>query len=199
MRKRSFLIAMVTSVALAAGPAEEKQTTLKTGDAAPEPNFEVLSDGSRPRLADFEGKYLFLDFWATWCPPCVESIPHLNALQARFRGRPARFFSITYEPAGMVRPFLEKHGLEVPVGLDDDFSTFQAYRAWGIPTLYVINPEGTIVSVASPFDVTEEVVEAVLAGGVPDIEQYEGWPDPQGAEEYFRSLVEKWKAAQPGE
>ncbi|MEE8585353.1 MAG: redoxin domain-containing protein, partial [Acidobacteriota bacterium] len=141
-----------------------------------------------------KGNVVILDFWATWCPPCIKSIPHLNQLQKEFESRPVHFFSITYETAGMVEPFLEKHGPEVPIGLDNDFAMFKSYGGWGLPTLYLIDRNGIIASVTGPHNVTAEVIELLLEGKVPEVEQYKGWQDPAGAEEYFRSLLAKGKA-----
>lgn len=184
---------LVGCLLMNASLAEDKQTTLKIGDQAPAFNFRLLDGSAGPQLADFKGQVVILDFWATWCPPCIKSIPHLNQLQEEFKGRPVHFFSITYETAGMVGPFLEKHKPQVPIGLDNDFAMFKSYGSWGIPTLYLIDGNGIIASVTGPQNVTAEVIEQLLAGKVPDVPQYKGWQDPEGAEEYFRSLLAKGK------
>ena len=174
---------------------EEKQTTLKIGDPAPELGFHLVDDdGEEPRLANYEGQIVVLDFWATWCGPCIDAIPHLNELQERMAGRPVHFFSVTYETAEMIRPFLEHYQPETAIGLDDDFATFKPYNAWGIPTIYIIDGEGTIVSVTGPQHVTPQVLEEVIRGEIPEVPQYKGWQDPAGAEEYFRSLLEEGKS-----
>ncbi len=197
MWKRAISGALMLGLTSPTAWSEDRQTTLKIGDPAPALNFRLISDGTSPSFSDFKGDYLFLDFWATWCPPCIKSVPHLNQLQARFKDRPVRFFSITYETEGMVEPFLKRHGLEVPVGLDNDFAMFKSYQAWGIPTMFVINPDREIVTVTSPFNITPEVVMEFLDGGTPELEQYKGWQDPEGAEKYFRSLLDQWKRDHP--
>ncbi len=170
------------------GEPEAPITTLQIGDSIPEVDFR-LADGTPITRDDLLGRYSVLDFWATWCAPCITSFPHLNELQEEFADRPIDFYSITYEPESKFRSVLDENPLETAVCIDNDFATFVAFRAWGIPAAYVVNPEGVVVSVVGPWELTTEVVETILAGGIPDVEQNRGWPDPAGAEEHFRSTL----------
>jgi hypothetical protein len=91
----------------------------------------------------------------------------------------------------MIRPFLEDNSLETTIALDDDFQSFKAFMAWGIPAVYIFNPDGDLVSAIHPEVLTGSLLEAVLLDQIPEVEQSRGWSDPEGAERYFRSLVEK--------
>lgn len=62
---------------------------------------------STARIADFKGKLLILDFWATWCSPCIAMIPKMDSLQKEFTGR-IQFLPIAYQSQNIVQPFLEK-------------------------------------------------------------------------------------------
>ena len=139
---------------------------------------------------DFKNKVFLIDFWATWCGPCIESIPHLNELVDKYKN--VKFISVTYEPENLVKEFLKDHPMKSEVALDDDFKMFRSYNAWAIPNVVMINSKGKIAGRIHPSRLTEEVIEVLLNGGVPDVEQTpEDAFDPKGAEEYFRSFLEK--------
>lgn len=163
--------------------------TLRRGDELPAVDFR-LEDGRQINRESLLGRFVVIDFWATWCAPCIAAFPTLNELEKAFSDRPIAFYSVTYETPAMIAPVLEDNPLETAIGLDNDFATFKAFKAWGIPATYIFNPEGVLVSALHPMHLTAEVLETVLAGEIPDVEQSRGWEDPEGAEEYFRSLVE---------
>lgn len=186
-----FLTALTPTATFADTEAKDPDAfyTLRIGDSMPEVDFQ-LADGTKVERQDLLGGYVLIDFWATWCAPCIATFPKLNELESRFSDRPIDFYSVTYEPASMTESVLVQNPLETPIGFDNDFTTFSSFRAWGIPATYIFDPEGTLVSALHPADLTSEVLDAVLAGKIPEVEQSRGWEDPEGAEEYFRSLVE---------
>ena len=67
----------------------------------------------------FKGKVVVLEFWATWCGPCVQSIPHLNDLVEQFKDKPVVFISVTSESEDVVQLFLKSHSMKAWLGLDD--------------------------------------------------------------------------------
>jgi thiol-disulfide isomerase/thioredoxin len=184
-----LLLGLSLQPGLAADSPAEGFHTLRIGNELPMVDFELV-DGVRISRQDLLGKFLVIDFWATWCAPCIASFPTLNRLESAFADRPIAFYSVTYESPSKIQPVLDQHPLETTIGFDNDFATFSAFKAWGIPAIYIFNPEGRLVSALHPEDLTEQVLEEVLSGGIPDLEQSRGWPDPEGAEEYFRSLVD---------
>ena len=86
------------------GPTS-KPSLPEIGTERPELSLHLLSGGPDPKWQALEGQVVVMDFWATWCPPCIDSIPHLNELHTKFEKEKVRFFSVTYEPALYVREF----------------------------------------------------------------------------------------------
>jgi thiol-disulfide isomerase/thioredoxin len=169
--------------------------TLHVGDIPPVLQCStVIPDFSGSlRWNTLRGKTVILDFWATWCPPCIASIPRLDSMVEEFRNKSVVFYSITYEPATVVTPFLLKHPMKSTVCLDKDFATFRSYKAWGIPMVVIVSKTGTIAAIIHPSRLTADVIRTVVSGKVPKVEQAQGWSDPQGAEKYFRSTISREK------
>ena len=189
MRKwiRLVVVLGAASTMAATGPAKR----LPIGAVRPVLAFHML-DGSRaPSWDDLRGKVVVIDFWATWCAPCVAAIPHMNALRQELAADPVRIFSVTYEPKAKVREFLTAHPIATEVGIDDDLATFQSFIAWGIPISYVLDRDGHVAAAVSPRNLTVEVVRSVEAGKPPQVEMHTGWDDPAGAAKYFRAQLEE--------
>lgn len=122
-------------------------------------------------LADAKGKkVVVVEFWATWCPPCRTSIPHLTELQKKFKEKDVVFVGVTDEKADVVKPFVKKLGdqMDYTVAIDQDGQTgrgyMQAYGQNGIPTAFVVDKAGNVVWVGHPMGDLERTIEAVLAG-----------------------------------
>lgn len=127
---------------LASSPKELKETQQQT---VPQEawNWSFSSiDGQQHYLNDFKGKPIFLNFWATWCPPCIAEMPDIQDLYNQF-GQDAVFLLITDETPQKVTAFMQKRGFEMPVyihrgGVPEIFATNS------IPTTWIIDPEGVI-------------------------------------------------------
>ncbi|HET6975862.1 MAG TPA: TlpA disulfide reductase family protein [Pyrinomonadaceae bacterium] len=171
---------------------QEKQTIKaslpKLGTERPALSFQLLSGKQAPTWPALEGRVVIVDFWATWCAPCIASIPGLNNLHARFEHEKVSFFSVTYEPPPYVREFLKEHPIASEVGIDDSFDTFKTFQAWGIPVIFIFDSKGKLVATTHPNNLTPEVISAALRGEVPQVKQAVPWSDPGGAENYFRKL-----------
>lgn len=171
---------------------QEQQTTkpalLKLGTERPALSLQLLSGEKAPTWQALEGRVVIMDFWATWCTPCIESIPRLNDLHAKFEHESVTFFSITYEPPQYVREFLKEHPIASEIAIDDSFDTFKRFQAWGIPVIYIFDSKGKLVATTHPNNLTPEVITAALRGEVPQVKQATPWSDPAGAENYFRQL-----------
>lgn len=165
-----------------------KRSLPKIGTERPGLSFHLLSGGPDPTWQTLEGQVVVMDFWATWCAPCIDSIPHLNELHKKFEKEKVRFFSVTYEPARYVREFLKEHPMEAEVAIDDSLDTFKTFRAWGIPVIFIFDSKGKLVATVHPNNLTPEVLNAALRGEVPKVKQAVPWHDPAGAESYFRKL-----------
>ena len=173
-----IIIVSTFMIALGAAPSAEPHLTLAIGELRPTIDFRLLDGPEGQSINDWErleGQLVVIDFWATWCAPCIAAFPHLNSLKHRFRDQPVRFFSVTYERADQIETLLAEHELNTEVGLDNDFSTFKSCKAWGIPIVYVFDPRGAVASVVHADNLTAELIEAVLRGEVPQVPQHPGW------------------------
>ena len=132
MRDRSgivVILAMALVSVTLSGHARGQQLTqvpadaLKPGDRAPALEFEFVVQGpSEVNWKTLTGKVVVLDFWGTWCPPCVADIPHLNEMVSRYKGKAVQFIAVGHENPRKVAWFLKKHPIDAWVALDTDLS-----------------------------------------------------------------------------
>ncbi len=114
------------------------------GSKAPDVRLEML-DGGDFQLSQYQGEILVLDFWATWCAPCMQTMPLVEAAIAEFDPNQVRLVSVNLqEPAEHVRGVLERAELNLTVALDIDGVAAQRYEARAIPQMVIIDREGTI-------------------------------------------------------
>jgi cytochrome c biogenesis protein CcmG/thiol:disulfide interchange protein DsbE len=126
-------------------------------DPAPAWSLKDL-DGKTVSLADFKGKVVVLDIWATWCPPCRAEIPHFIELQNEWKDKGVTVVGLSVDSTGAadVAKFAKDHGMNYPIVMDTG-TTASAYGAdQGIPTTVVIDKNGNIV--ASHLGLTEKSV-----------------------------------------
>lgn len=110
-------------------------------------NF-VLPDlnGTQVSLADQHGKVVFLNFWATWCPPCRAEMPSMEKLYTKFKDNDFTILAVNLgENEAQVRAFKESFKLNFPILLDADSSTGMIYGAISVPTTYLIDRDGHII------------------------------------------------------
>ena len=115
------------------------------GSAAPD--FELIDgDGNSVSLADYKGNLVFLNFWATWCEPCVVEMPDMMALNERFRGRPFKMLAISIDTSWeAVRKFYGEHELDIPTALDPGRQVYMRYKALGVPETFFIDGNGNVI------------------------------------------------------
>ena len=132
------------------------------GARAPEFTLRDLR-GGEVSLADHLGRPVIIDFWATWCAPCVQQIPVLNAFQAAHYGEVAVLgIAVDAQGVEVVAPFALEHDIQYPVLVGDE-SLAQQYGAFGFPSLYVIAPDGTIVANHVGVITEEELEESLVS------------------------------------
>jgi peroxiredoxin len=134
----------------------------------PQPQAIDLHDahGVRFKLADYRNKVTVVNFWASWCGPCVEEIPSLNRLREQMLGEKFQLISINYaESAEKIRAFMQQVNVEFPVLIDPNGKVSQQWNVIGFPSTFVIGPDGKIrygVNAAIHWD-APEVVKAIKA------------------------------------
>src|SRR5437763_1653368 len=150
---RFATVALALLVALSVASAAEEQK-IKLGEfipatppqPAPEVSFEDL-DGKPASFADFRGKLLVVNLWATWCEPCLREMPSLERLQTKLDGKLV-VAAVSEDRGGakIVEPFVGKLGLDkVKIYLDPKSAVGHAFSVRGLPTTLVIDPEGRLV------------------------------------------------------
>ena len=115
--------------------------------AAPDFTLPDL-EGNPVRLADFRGKTVVIDFWATWCPPCIFQVPELNKLwkaHEEIGDLMVIGVSVDVEGVEVVAPWVEEQGVAYTILLGDE-SLARDFGAMGFPTLAVVKPDGSIDS-----------------------------------------------------
>lgn len=112
------------------------------------PDFTLPDlDGKTVRLSDFRGKKaIFLNFWATWCPPCRLEMPTMEKAYQDYKGRGLEILAVTIDagPKNVVKNFLEEFKLTFPVLLDPDMEVMHRYRLFSIPATILIDKDGMI-------------------------------------------------------
>jgi uncharacterized protein (TIGR03435 family) len=111
------------------------------------------------------GKVVVLEFWATWCGPCVASIPHLNELAGQFKDQPVQFIAVTDDRESALRQFLKKTPINawIGIGADAGFGEDKPYRVYAIPHTVIIDLHGRIAAVTDPRALTPGLIELCLA------------------------------------
>ena len=114
----------------------------------PAPQFSLANlDGKNVSLKDFADKVMVVDFWATWCGPCREEIPHLNKLYENYRGKGLVVVGISMDAEGpeVVKQFAKELRMEYPVVMGNENVQQDFGGIVGLPTTFIIDRKGNIV------------------------------------------------------
>ena len=162
------LLAVLVLAARACGPETAPPETGGPETARPSPvpaiDFDLeLLGGGRARLAQYRGQLLLLDFWATWCPPCVTEIPELNAFYDSQRKRGVELLAISVDDleSGEIADWVEAQGVRYPVALGSEELARQ-YGAHAYPFHVVIGADGNVLEIIEPGFHEERELIAIL-------------------------------------
>ena len=127
-------------------------------------NFRLPDlQGQLQDIAQYRGKWLVVNFWATWCPPCVKELPSMQAVRNRLAGEPFEVIAVNVgEDFDQVKNFLNllDAGLDYPVLLDENLVTTKNWKVRALPTTYIIDAQGRARYIATgerDFDAPEVV------------------------------------------
>jgi peroxiredoxin len=140
--KKVLLLALL----LAAGLAQAGD--LKPYGGAPLPDF-TLGDmqGATHTLSEYRGKVVMLNFWATYCGPCIKEMPSMQRLSEKMAGKPFTILAVDMaEEAADIEAFLAKHQIKVdfPLLLDPDGEVVEQWMISAVPTTFILDRSGTI-------------------------------------------------------
>lgn len=154
------------------GP-EDAETETGGSEAAPSGPVSIgeeyrdftatLADGSSFTLSEQEGKVILLNFWATWCGPCVGEMPAFPRLIEDYGDQLSLIAVNCGEDADTVRGFLDQNGYTFPVALDEEYTVSALYPTDGIPYTVVIAQNGRIVATQLGADTADKMYEHYAA------------------------------------
>lgn len=111
-------------------------------------------------LADFRGKYVLVNFWASWCPPCKAEMPDLYAYHRQYQGQGFTLLGVNVaEDRATVQAFLAANGFDFPVALDLTGAVYQRYGGDGLPSSFLIGPDGSLVKAWRPGAITRAMLD----------------------------------------
>ncbi|MEX0870043.1 MAG: redoxin domain-containing protein [Candidatus Spechtbacterales bacterium] len=156
-KRQSFpvlvLIVVLAFLAISCGgteviPEEEEAgpvVGLDVGDIAPDITFTDI-EGNEHRLSDFRGQVVFLNFWATWCPPCVYEMPSMEEMHKDYKDEGFVIIAVSVkENEELVKEFMEEHELTFTAYLDKPGTSYDEFnKSGGIPQSYVIDRDGIV-------------------------------------------------------
>ena len=191
----TMLLAAVPSVSLRTEPPNrtadqetEASSVVVVGDCAPTFGATELLHGPSDasiRWEDLRGRVVVLEFWATWCGPCVAAIPHLNDLVEELKGEPITFVSVTTESPSVVSRFLDSTPVNTWVARDADGSLMQRYGVGSIPRTVVVGPDRRIERITLPESLSAESLRDLARGRVPS------WPESGPSSPAVAEVIER--------
>ena len=169
MRKKSVTAFLLLLISVNAVFGQSVRDKLKTLDfhIIDETNSYIdfeLNDlnGRSVKLSDYEGKLIMINFWASWCPPCISEMPSMENLYQKMKGKNFEMLAVNIqEKTPVVKNFVDKNKYTYPVLLDTDADAAAAYMVRSIPTTYIIDTKGKIAGIfigAREWD-SDEVVK----------------------------------------
>ena len=161
---------LLGSALLLAAATNAGELSPYTEQDSPAPAFTLKGlDGKPHRLEDYRGKVVLVNFWATWCPPCLAELPSMQRLSDRMAADAFEILAINVrESPFRVSKFMKLMGVRLTALLDDKGEIFQAWGGNIYPTSFVLDREGRIRYVAyGPLEWDGEDVVATLLGLLP--------------------------------
>jgi cytochrome c biogenesis protein CcmG, thiol:disulfide interchange protein DsbE len=147
--KSSFFLRPLSALALATSLCLPV-LALEVGQTAP--SFELPGHQGQVQLADYKGKTVYVDFWASWCGPCKQSFPWMNEMQKRYGDKGLRIVGINLDQkADDAKTFLKDNPAQFDVAFDTAGKAPKVYGIKGMPTSVLIGADGKVLMVHQGF------------------------------------------------
>jgi thiol-disulfide isomerase/thioredoxin len=167
LKQATFLAPLTMALALISSTS----LAVDEGDQAPDFTLpSIYADQPAISLSDLAGKTVYVDFWASWCAPCLTSLPLYNELYHKYSDQGLEIVAINVDnPIEDGLFFLEDNPLDFLIPADPDGETAELFGVIGMPSSYLIAPDGEITLVHMGFrsgdiEIIEEEIQRVLAG-----------------------------------
>lgn len=151
---------------------EEIVAEADTPDPIPAPDFTLVDQyGETHSLSDYKGQIIFLNFWATWCPPCREELPYIEELYREYQEAgddSVAFVGVTFPGLGSekdvegVKAFLTENDYTFPVLMNESADLAESYYITAFPTTFIIDADGNVLGYI-PGGMTKDIMEDVIA------------------------------------
>jgi thiol-disulfide isomerase/thioredoxin len=152
--KKSFLITLLLATLLGTHPFAYAESKFSLKDTA----------GKTHTLSQYRGKWVIVNYWATWCPPCLEEVPDFVALYDSRKNKDVMVLGVAfdYESAKEVADYVDDMLMSYPIVLGDDEVTKQVGRSEVLPTTFIYNPRGELIK-TKHGKVTKQYLESIIA------------------------------------
>ncbi|MBE5858189.1 MAG: redoxin domain-containing protein [Lachnospiraceae bacterium] len=166
------IVAEAEAVEEVAPDSEAAVDEADTPDPIPAPDFTLVDQyGETHSLSDYKGQIIFLNFWATWCPPCREELPYIEELYREYQENgddSVAFVGVTFPGLGSekdvegVKAFLTENDYTFPVLMDESADLAESYYITAFPTTFIIEADGNVLGYI-PGGMTKDIMEDVIA------------------------------------
>ena len=165
--KKNVLLLSLSLIAACSAKPVDRPSIAQKGQPAPFIELKKLINSDVKGITGWSGlngKAVVLEFWASWCEPCVENIPHLNGLAEKFRGKPVVFISVTDESESTVRAFMKEHEMKGWIAAEAPASVFKSFRVFRRPYTVLVDKTSKVAAFTYLTSVGEETIAALLEG-----------------------------------
>jgi len=165
----ALLALALSSIAIAQQPFDRSQLQkiVALPDKPPAPAFSLVDrQGEQHALSDYRGKVVIVNFWATWCAPCRKEMPSMQRAWEQMRNQDVMLLAVNWgDTETAVAKFFKKLSVDFPVLLGGDREMTNAWSVRGLPTTFVLDPEGRIAyRIAGEMEWDEpELIDKILA------------------------------------